>query len=310
VEPIWTGVRDHPWGEIAIALGLRLAVALLVLLVGMRIVRWVAGVAERALTRAHVEATAVMFLRKVAYVLLLVVLLLAVLQVVGVPMTSMFAVLGAAGLAIGLALKDSLSNIASGVMLVTLKPFRVGDIVTIAGETGKVEAVSIFQTQLRGADNQTIVLPNSLITTDSIINLTPSETRRIELVIGIGYQDDVGTARAAALEVMRSDPRVLPEPAPDVLVYSLGDNSVNLGIRCHARNADHFVTKCELTERIKVAFDDAGITIPFPQREVHMYHHGMVAAEQGSSPAPPDRQLQAPAIGVEDAGHRPATDPQ
>jgi len=266
-------IEAMDWSSIAIAVGIKLAAALVILLIGLRVARWVAGLAERGLTRASVEPTAVLFLRKVAYVMLLVVLLLAVLQVVGVPMTSMIAVLGAAGLAIGLALKDSLSNIASGVMLVTLKPFRVGDIVQIGGESGSVESVSIFQTCLRGADNQSIVLPNSLITTASIINLTSGTTRRIELVVGIGYKDDIGAARAAALQVMHADPRVLVDPAPDVLVYALADNAVNLGIRCHVRNADFFATKCALNEHLKKAFDDAGISIPFPQRDVHMYHY-------------------------------------
>jgi len=252
-----------------------------------------------------------MFLRKVAYVILLVVLILAVLQVIGVPMTSMIAVLGAAGLAIGLALKDSLSNIASGVMLVSLKPFRAGDVVTIAGETGKVESVSIFQTRLRGADNQTIVLPNSLITSDSIINLTPDTMRRIELVIGIGYNDDIERARAAALEVMQADKRVLEEPAADVLVYALADNSVQLGIRCHVHNNDFFVTKCELTERIKQAFDKVGVSIPFPQRDVHMYHHVANVAADGRYELVSARALGDSAkVSVNDPEHRPSTSPE
>lgn len=287
----WLGnLENIEWESLAVSLGLKLAAGLLIFLVGLRLARWTAGLAERGLVRADVEPTAVLFLRKVAYVILLVVLVLAVLQVFGVPLTSMIAVLGAAGLAIGLALKDSLSNIASGVMLVTLKPFRVGDIVNIAGESGKVEDVSIFQTRIRGADNQVIVLPNSLITTDSIINLTPDTMRRIELVIGIGYDDDIDTARAAAMDVLASDERILPDPAPDVLVYALADNSVNLGIRCHVANADYFSTKCDLTERIKKAFDRSGISIPYPQRDVHMYHHAAMAnagSPQGSQPALP-----------------------
>ena len=281
--------------------------ALVLLLVGLRVARWLSRIAERGMTRAQVEPTAVAFLRKVAYVILLVVLFLAVLQVVGVPMTSMIAVLGAAGLAIGLALKDSLSNIASGVMLVSLKPFRAGHIVTIAGETGKVESVSIFQTCLRGADNQLIVLPNSLITSDSIINLTPDTMRRIELVVGIAYDADIATARAVALDVMHGDARLLPDPAPDVLVYALADNSVNLGIRCHVGNDDYFVTKCELTERIKLAFDAAGIGIPFPQRDVHMYHHVDQGADAGAARA---RSRRGGHIGVEDARHTPHEDPE
>lgn len=236
----WESARAAGWMEGAASIGLRVVGALVLLAIGLRIARWVAGLSERALVRADVEPTAVLFLRKVAYVALVVVLALAALQVVGVPMTSMIAVLGAAGLAIGLALKDSLSNIASGVMLVSLKPFRVGHIVTIAGETGKVESVSIFQTRLRGPDNQIVVLPNSLITGNSIINLTPGATRRIELVIGIGYGDDIDVARGVALRIMHGDPRVLPDPAPDVLVYALGANSVELGIRCHVANDDSF----------------------------------------------------------------------
>lgn len=270
----WTkGLGDIEWQALLLGWGGKLLAALLILVVGLRLAKWIANLAERGLARADVEPTAVQFLRKVAYVALLVLLALTVLGVFDVPMTSAFAVLGAAGIAIGLALKDSLSNIASGVMLVTLKPFRVGHVVTIAGETGKVESVSIFQTTLRGADNQVIVLPNSLVTGDSIINLTPDTMRRIELVVGIGYGDDIDVARAAALKVIAADARVLPEPEPDVLVYALADNSVNLGIRCHVANDDFFVTKCELTERIKQAFDAAGVTIPFPQREIHVYRH-------------------------------------
>lgn len=271
----FNGLGESEWGPFAISVGLRSLGALLIFFIGLRVAKWIAGIAEQTLRRAEVEPTAVLFLRKVAYVFLLVVLLLAALQVIGVPMTSMFAVLGAAGLAIGLALKDSLSNIASGVMLVTLKPFRVGNIVTIAGETGRVEAVSIFQTRLRGPDNQTIVLPNSLITADSIVNLTPDTIRRIELVVGIGYRDDIDTARSEALRVMNSDARVLSDPAPDVLVYALGDNSVQLGIRCHVHNDNFFAAKCEITEQIKKSYDSVGISIPYPQRDVHLYHHAM-----------------------------------
>jgi small conductance mechanosensitive channel len=302
------------WKTMALTWGAKFLGALVLLLIGLRVAKWIAAVAERGLTRAEVEPIAVQFLRKVAYIALLVVLLLAVLQVVGVPMTSMIAVLGAAGLAVGLALKDSLSNIASGVMLVSLKPFRVGDIVTIAGETGMVESVSIFQTRLRGADNQTIVLPNSLITSDSIINLTPDVMRRINLVIGIGYGSDIDAARGIALEIMKADDRVLAEPPPDVLVYELADNSVNLGIRCHTANDDWFVTKCELTERIKKAFDKGGIAIPFPQRDVHMYHHvaGDAAGEfelvpvAGGDPG----RVGARRIGTESSKHRPQSDPE
>lgn len=296
------------WKTLAMSVGLKLLGGLLIFLIGLRVARWVSNLAQRGLERAQVEPIATLFLRKATYIALLVVLILAVLQVFGVPTASMFAVLGAAGLAIGLALKDSLANIASGVMLVALKPFRVGDIVTINGETGKVMSVSIFQTCLRGADNQVIVLPNSLVTSDSIINLTPDVMRRIELVVGIGYGDDIEAARGVALDVMKADRRVLADPAPDVLVYTLADFSVNLGIRCHVANDDFFVTKCELTERIKLAFDDAGITIPFPQRDVHMYQH--LLQGQANPGLPPPKRERGEQVGVDSREHKPRADPE
>lgn len=287
LEAWWKDLNDDALMHVLLSVGLRITIGVLALYIGFRLAKWAAQLTSKAMTRAKLEPTAALFLRKVIYVVLLVVVVLGVLQVVfGVAPTSLIAVVGAAGLAIGLALKDSLSNVASGVMLVSLKPFRVGDIVKIAGESGKVEAVSIFQTQLRGADNQLIVLPNSLITGDSIVNLTPDYMRRIEMIVGISYSDDIDTARATALEVIAADKRVLTDPPADVLVYALAESSVSLGIRCHVRNDDFFATKCELLERIKKAYDNAGIRIPYPQRDVHMYHH----MAQGSD-APPDTLL-------------------
>ena len=283
----WLAAPEHAqWIELATSIGLRLLGALIVLAIGMRLVKLVADGIGRILGRTQMERTAALFLARVAQVALQIVLLLAVVKLLGVPMTSMLAVLGAAGLAIGLALKDSLSNIASGFMLVALRPFKVGDVVTINGVTGKVELINIFQTRLRGADNQTVTLPNSLITTDSIVNLTPDTMRRIELVVGIGYGDDIDLARATVMEIMQSDSRVLAEPAPDVLVYALAESSVNLGIRCHVANADYFATRCELTERIKKAFDRVGVSIPFPQRDTHVYTHVVPAT---ALPAPATR---------------------
>lgn len=293
----WFTAPEHArWLELATAIGLRLAGALLLLFVGLRIAGVLADAAGRALRRARVDQTAALFLARVAKVALQIVLLLAVVQLVGVPMTSMLAVLGAAGLAIGLALKDSLSNIASGVMLVALRPFRVGDVVTINGVSGKVEMINIFQTRLRGGDNQTITLPNALITGDPIVNLTPDTMRRVELVVGIGYGDDIDHARATVLDLMHGDPRVLKQPAPDVLVYALAESSVNLGIRCHVANADWFAVKCELTERIKKAFDATGISMPYPQRDTHVYMHAPAdpVAGRHAGVSAPDSALRPP----------------
>lgn len=268
----WLNQRN--WPALLSEWGLRVLAGLFLLYLGVHLSRKLSKLAEAALLRAGVDTTAAMFLRKLIYVGLLVVAVLAVLQVFNVPVSSAFAVLGAVGLAIGLALKDSLSNVASGVGLVTLRPFKVGDVVTIAGMSGKVESVSIFQTVLRGPDNQTITLPNSLITTAPIVNHTPGAMRRIELLISIDYGDDIAMARRTALEVIHADERVLPEPAPDVLVYSLGASGVDLGIRCHVGNDDFLLAKCELQEKIKLAFDASGVSIPYPQQDMHLYLRG------------------------------------
>lgn len=265
----WLSQRD--WPALASEWGLRVLAGFALLYLGAKLSRRISRASELALHRAGVDVTAATFLRKLVYVGLMVVIILAVLQIFNVPISSAFAVLGAAGLAIGLALKDSLSNVASGVGLVTLKPFRVGDVVTIAGMSGKVESVSIFQTVLRGPDNQTITLPNNLITSSPIVNLTPGTMRRIELVIGIDYGDNIESARQAAMAVMTADARILADPAPDVLVYALGDSSVDLGIRCHVANEDFFATKCALLEQIKAAFEDNGVSIPYPQQDMHLY---------------------------------------
>ncbi|HET8941901.1 MAG TPA: mechanosensitive ion channel family protein [Rudaea sp.] len=267
----WLFAPEHAhWLTLGAAVAWALLKALILLVAGLKLAAWLAKLAGKTMQRTRMEITIVQFLQRVILTVLQIVLLLAVVQLLGVPMTSMLALLGAAGLAIGLALKDSLSNIASGVMLVALRPIKVGDVVTIHAVTGTVEAINIFQTRLRGSDNQTITLPNSLITTDSIINLTPDTMRRIELVIGIDYGDDIDVARATALEVIHADARVLSKPTPDVLVYELADSSVKLGIRCYAGNADYFGTKCDLTENIKKAFDRNGIRVPFPQHVVHV----------------------------------------
>lgn len=281
----WLFAPEHAqWLKLGIAVSWTLLKALILLVLGLKVAGLLAKWFAKAMQRGRMEFTVAQFLERVILTTLQIVLLLAVVQVLGVPMTSMLALLGAVGLAIGLALKDSLSNIASGVMLVALRPIKVRDVVTIHGVTGTVETINIFQTRLRGADNQTITLPNSLITTDSIINLTPDTMRRIELVIGIGYDDSIDLARKTALDVIHADPRVLAEPAANVLVYALAESSVNLGIRCHASNADYFQTKCELIENIKKAFDKTGISIPFPQRHLHI-HPGSSMPKQLAAPS-------------------------
>lgn len=262
------------WERIFETYGLPLIAAVVVLLVGIWLARRVSNVLPRATARIGMDPMLGSFMRNVVYAAALVIVAVLAIATLGVPISPLLAVLGTAGLAIGLALKDSLSNIASGVMLVTLRPFRVGDVVTVAGQTGTVRDVRIFQTVITGADNQHTTIPNTLITAAPIINLTAEPTRRVELVIGIGYEDDIQLARDTALAIMKADKRVLATPAPDVVVYELGAHSINLGIRCYVKAADHFGTKVTLLEQLKLGYDKAGINIPYPQQDMHLYLHG------------------------------------
>jgi small-conductance mechanosensitive channel len=254
--------------------GLKLLSVALILLVGLWVARKLSAGLERALGRANVDPMLASFLRNIAYFGLVIVIGVAALTQLGVPPASLLAVLGAAGLAIGLALKDSLSNFASGVMLILLRPFKAGDFVQIAGLEGTIEQVRVFQTQMRTIDNRVIVLPNSQITTAPIINFTARPTRRIDLVIGVGYDDDLSAARSALLDVARANPRVLDEPPADVLVSGLAESSVNLTLRAWVSTADVLAAKSELLEAIHREIRSRGLSIPYPQRDLHVYHHG------------------------------------
>lgn len=279
--PASSWFHDLDWQRIFETYGIPALSALVLLLVGIWLAKRVANAVPRATARVGVDPMLGSFLRNIAYVAALVIVVILSIQTLGVPVSPLLAVLGTAGLAIGLALKDSLSNIASGVMLVTLRPFHVGHTVTVAGQTGTVREVRIFQTVLEGADKQVCTIPNNLITATAIVNLTAQPTRRIELVIGIGYDDDIRLARKVALEAMHADPRVLKDPEPDVVVYELGDNAVNLGIRCFVKTPDWFGTKVALLEQIKLGFDTAGVNIPYPQQDMHLYLHGQDGQQLG-----------------------------
>lgn len=273
----------------------RAALAVAIGLAGWWVVKLLTRGLDRVMSRAGMDQILRDFLRNFARVLGLVVVLVAVLDAVGVPTTSLLAVLGAAGLAIGLALKDSLSNIASGVMLIVLRPFRAGDAVEIAGREGVVERVNIFQTLLRAYQNHDIILPNSQITTQPIVNFTSRPQRRIDLPLGIGYGDDIRKARDVLLGLTRSHPKVLADPAPEVLVTALAESSVNLVLRAWVQTPDFVEVRSDLTEAVHRSFGEHGISIPFPQRDLHIYHHDgegkalpitqvVTLAEAGSEP--------------------------
>lgn len=262
----WTGVD---WAGYLI----NWAAALLIVLVGMWLAKRLSIVLERALTRARVETTLSSFLRNVSYAVLLVLVFVTALTKIGVPATSLATVLGAAGLAVGLALKDSLSNIASGVMLIVLRPMREGDHVIVSGQEGVVEEIRVFQTSLRAFDQRVITLPNSTITTAPIINYSTLPTRRLELTVGVGYDDDLKQAQAILLDIAAQNPLVLETPAPFVQVTNLGESSVDLMLFGYAKNGDFGNAKSALIESIRNRLLEKGLSIPYPQRDLHVYHH-------------------------------------
>ncbi|WP_407367617.1 mechanosensitive ion channel domain-containing protein [Xanthomonas campestris pv. campestris] len=257
------------WAEYALNCGL----ALLILVVGMWLAKQLSQWLHRALTRARVEITLANFLRNVSYALLLVLVFVSALSKIGVPPTSLIAVLGAAGLAVGLALKDSLSNIAAGVMLIVLRPMRDGDHVVIAGQEGIVDEIRIFQTRIKAFDERMITLPNSTITTAPIINYSTLPTRRLEVTVGVGYGDDLKKAQQLLLQIAKDNPNVLDTPAPFVQVTNLGESTVDLMLFAYASNGNFGAAKSTTLEQIRDQLLENGLSIPYPQRDLHVYHH-------------------------------------
>lgn len=246
---------------------LRFGIALLVAGVGIWLSKRLARALGRLLDRFGVERILRDFLTGVVYAIGIVVVLVAALDAVGVPTTSLLAVLGAAGLAIGLALKDSLSNIASGVMLIVLRPFRAGDTVLIAGQEGTVEHVRIFHTRLRTAQNHDVILPNSAITAGPIVNYTARPQRRIDIALNIGYGEDLGRVRDLLLALAKANARVLAEPVPDVGVVALGEQAVSVHLHAWVDTAHHGLARSELLEAIRETFARENIPLQLPRRE-------------------------------------------
>jgi small conductance mechanosensitive channel len=224
------------------------------------------------MARAALDDMLTKFVSNILYTVLLVVVAIAALDQLGVQTTSLLAVLGAAGLAVGLALKDSLANFASGVMLIIFRPFKVGDFIEAAGIAGVVEEVRIFSTIMRTGDNRGIIIPNGQIYGGPIVNVTARPTRRIDMVFGIGYEDDIRKARQLIEAELAADERILEDPAPVVMVAELADSSVNINVRPWVNTGDYWDVRGNLLERIKLSFDENGISIPYPQRDVHMHN--------------------------------------
>jgi len=242
--------------------------AIVLLVVGIWIIGLLANLLRRGLQRGHLDPTLIGFLRNGVYGALLVLLVVSLLQMVGLPSASLVAAVGAAGLAIGLALQGSLSNLAWGVLLIVFRPFRVGDFVQFGAIMGTVERVDLMQTYLTMPDNRQAIVPNAKVGGDAIINYNRLGQRRFEISVGIGYQDDIGRAMQIVREQFDADPRILKDPAPGVWVNALSASTVDLVIRAWAHVSDLWEAQTALTRAVKERFDKEGISMPFPQHEV------------------------------------------
>jgi Small-conductance mechanosensitive channel len=260
------------WLNLLETWGLRILAALLIFVIGRWLSRRLSSGLDRVMGRAGVDATLGGFLRNIAYAVMLVLVIMTALTALGVPTTSMFAILGAAGLAVGLALKDSLSNIASGVMLIVLRPFRAGDHVIAAGQEGTVLEIRVFQTRLRAFDHRVVILPNSQITTAPIINYSTLPQRRLDVAVGVGYDDDLQQARQVLLGIAANEPLLLKDPPPVVRVTNLGESSVDLVLQAFARNDDYVEARSRVVEAVRNQLIEHGLNIPYPQRDLHVYH--------------------------------------
>ncbi len=261
-EQITIYITDYAWNILG---------AILIFFIGKWVARKVTSLLGKLLTRQKIDETLIRFLDNISYYALMIVVLMAAADQLGINTTSFLAIFGAAGLAVGLALKDSLSNFASGVMLVFFRPFKIGDVVTAGGVTGKIESISVFSTVFVTFDNQRMIVPNGQITNDVITNINANPTRRLDLVFGISYEDNIIKAKQVFKTILGADSRILSDPAPLIAVSELADSSVNFFVRPWVKTDDYWNVKFDLTEKIKLALDEAGISIPFPQTDVHLY---------------------------------------
>ena len=256
--------------ELIVNYGTQIFMALVIFIIGKWIVRLVANGLRKAMDKKEVDPTISKFVGSIVYTTLLAFIIIAALGQLGIQTASFVAIIGAAGLAVGFALQGSLSNFASGVLLILFRPIRTGDFVEAAGEAGVVEEVGIFSTIMKTGDNKTIIIPNSNVMSGNITNYSLKPTRRIDMVIGIGYDDDIKKAKAVLLEIMAKEKRVLKDPEVTIAVAELADSSINFVVRPWVKSDDYWPTKFDLLETIKLRFDEESIGIPYPQMDIHL----------------------------------------
>ena len=258
--------------DIGLDLGIKVATALAIFLIGKFVIRLAVGAIAKVMQKQDVDKTLETFICNLVRTALMVVVVIAAIGALGVETTSFIAIFGAAGLAIGLALQGSLSNFASGVLIVLFRPYKVGDWIEAAGISGSVEQVQILTTILKTGDNKQIIVPNSQIMDSIITNYSANDTRRVDMVVGVSYGDDLDKVRKTLEDLIAAEDRILPEPAPTIAVSALADSSVNFVVRPWVKSADYWGVMFDMTEAIKKRFDKEGISFPFPQQDVHLYN--------------------------------------
>jgi small conductance mechanosensitive channel len=251
--------------------GVKVLIAIVIFFIGIRVAKFCEKLTNKAIEKRKVDKAVGSFVASIVYALVFAATVLMALSQVGVETTSFVAILGAAGLAVGLALQGSLSNFASGVLIIILRPFKSGDFIDAAGCSGSVKKIEIFSTELHTPDNKVIIIPNSAIMSGPITNYSREKTRRVDITIGVSYDSDLKKTREVLENVIKSNEKVLKDPAFMVAVHSLGDSSVNFVTRSWANTADYWDVYFYLMENFKLALDEADITIPFPQMDVHLH---------------------------------------
>ena len=249
--------------------GLKVIGSILIFYIGKKVAKWLTQITQKAMQKAKVDETIVKFLGNVIYGGLLLFIILAALSNLGVNTTSFIAVLGAAGLAVGLAFQGTLSNVGAGVLLIFFRPFKIGDFIQAGGESGVVEEINLFSVLLKTGDNKQIIIPNSAIISGNITNFSAKDTRRVDWIFGIGYSDDLKLAKTTLEEIVKMDNRVLNEPSPLVAVSELADSSVNFTVRAWVKSGDYWGVYFDTLEKVKLTFDEKGISIPYPQLDIH-----------------------------------------
>ncbi|MGV6827109.1 MAG: mechanosensitive ion channel family protein [bacterium] len=259
--------------DLLIDYGPSVIAAIVIFFVGKWIAKLVRRVIEKMMTRSHIDPIIVGFTSSITYIALVAFVVVAALGQLGIQTTSFIAILGAAGLAIGLALQGSLSNFAAGFLLIIFRPFKVGDMIEAAGVVGIVQEIQIFTTTLLTVDNKTIIIPNAKLGGDNIINYSTEENRRVDLTVGVSYDADLKQVRNELETIVAAESRILKDPAHQIVVAELADNSVNFFVRVWVKTDDYWDVYFAINEQVKLRFDAVGIGIPYPQRDVHIYEH-------------------------------------